>query len=75
VGGDTAGAYTGGDTADAYAVDEDAYTAGAESAGGDESGRPASPSRSSDDGWLTAEEEVDDQTSSLLNFMDRLALS
>lgn len=74
VGGDTAGAYTaGGGTADAYAVDE-AYTAGAESAGGDESGRPASPSRSSDDGWVTAEEEVDDQTSSLLNFMDRLAL-
>jgi hypothetical protein len=30
---------------------------------------------SDDDGWQTAEEEVEEQTSSLLSFMDRLALA
>lgn len=42
-------------------------------------GAAASPARSSssssiDDGWQTADEEVEGQTSSLLGFMDRLAL-
>jgi len=41
-------------------------------------GAAASPARSSssgtDDGWQTADEEVEEQTSSLLPFMDRLAL-
>lgn len=40
---------------------------------------PAPPadvsSEGEEEGWQTAEEEVEDQTSSLLSFMDRLALS